>query len=115
MRVQLYREIRRILVAASFVLLAAPATAQTSYPEKTVRLLYGFPPGADVTEVMAVGRLVSTAQHNWYGPGRQNRRHHVRQRFELGEGRVWLQDYCPACKRVLRGQAYYQLMGKRFL
>ena len=26
-----------------------------------------------------------------------------------------LQEYCPTCKRVLRGQAYYQLMGKRFL
>ncbi len=26
-----------------------------------------------------------------------------------------LQDYCPTCKRVLRGEAYYQLMGKRFL
>lgn len=26
-----------------------------------------------------------------------------------------LQDYCPTCKRVLRGQAYYAVMGKTFL
>jgi hypothetical protein len=37
------------------------------------------------------------------------------QRYELGDGRGELQDYCPTCKRALRGQAYYQLMGKRFL
>ena len=28
------------------------------------------------------------------------------QRYDLGEGYGWLQEYCPACKRVLRGQAY---------
>jgi hypothetical protein len=39
----------------------------------------------------------------------------LRQNYDLGGGRGWLQDYCPTCKRVLRGQAYYQLMGKRFL
>jgi hypothetical protein len=37
------------------------------------------------------------------------------QNYDLGSDRGWLQDYCPTCKRVLRGQAYYQLMGKRFL
>ena len=26
-----------------------------------------------------------------------------------------LQDYCPTCKRTLRGQAYFQSMGKQFL
>jgi len=36
-------------------------------------------------------------------------------RYDLGHGRGWLQDYCPTCKRILRGQAYYQLLGKRFL
>jgi hypothetical protein len=36
-------------------------------------------------------------------------------RNDLGSGRGWLQEYCPTCKRVLRGQAYYQLMGNRFL
>jgi hypothetical protein len=35
--------------------------------------------------------------------------------FELGGERGWLQDYCPTCKRVMRGAAYYQLMGRRFL
>lgn len=37
------------------------------------------------------------------------------QDYELGDGRGWLQEYCPTCKRVLRGQAYYAGMGKRFL
>ncbi|MBI4499280.1 MAG: MFS transporter [Chloroflexi bacterium] len=37
------------------------------------------------------------------------------QRYDLGGDRGWLQDYCPTCKRVLRGQAYFQLMGKGFL
>jgi hypothetical protein len=37
------------------------------------------------------------------------------QNYDLGPERGWLQEYCPTCKRVLRGQAYYQLMGKRFL
>ena len=37
------------------------------------------------------------------------------QRYELGDGQGTLHDYCPTCKRVLRGQAYYQLMGDRFV
>lgn len=37
------------------------------------------------------------------------------QHYDLGDERGALQDYCPTCKRVLRGQAYYGLMGKRFL
>lgn len=37
------------------------------------------------------------------------------QNYDLGGDRGLLQDYCPTCKRVLRGQAYYQLMGNRFL
>ncbi len=37
------------------------------------------------------------------------------QRYDLGDGRGLLQEYCPTCKRVLRGQAYYQLMGRDFL
>ncbi|HEX2326103.1 MAG TPA: hypothetical protein VHQ00_11955, partial [Chloroflexota bacterium] len=37
------------------------------------------------------------------------------QHYDLGEGYGWLQEYCPACKRVLRGQAYYRLLGRRFL
>lgn len=37
------------------------------------------------------------------------------QDYRLGGDRGALQDYCPTCKRVLRGQAYYQLVGKRFI
>ncbi len=37
------------------------------------------------------------------------------QDYDLGEELGSLQDYCPTCKRVLRGTAYYHLMGKRFL
>jgi hypothetical protein len=37
------------------------------------------------------------------------------QSYDLGPGRGWLQEYCPTCKRALRGQAYYQLLGDRFL
>jgi hypothetical protein len=37
------------------------------------------------------------------------------QRYDLGDDRGSLQDYCPTCKRVLRGRAYYQMMGDRFL
>lgn len=37
------------------------------------------------------------------------------QHYDLGETRGLLQDYCPTCKRVLRGEAYYQLMGSRFV
>ncbi len=39
----------------------------------------------------------------------------LNQRYDLGEGRGLLQEYCPTCKRVMRGTAYYQLMGKKFL
>ena len=37
------------------------------------------------------------------------------QDYNLGDERGALQDYCPTCKRVLRGEAYYQLVGKKFL
>jgi hypothetical protein len=39
----------------------------------------------------------------------------LQQNYDLGAGRGWLQEYCPSCKRVLRGQAYYRIMGNRFL
>lgn len=39
----------------------------------------------------------------------------LHQRYDLGEGHGWLQEYCPSCKRVLRGQAYFEVMGRRFL
>ncbi|MCZ7569095.1 MAG: hypothetical protein M5U01_11000 [Ardenticatenaceae bacterium] len=37
------------------------------------------------------------------------------QEYTLGDKLGTLQDYCPTCKRVMRGQAYYRLMGRRFL
>lgn len=37
------------------------------------------------------------------------------QDYDLGGEMGRLQDYCPTCKRVLRGQAYYEMMGRRFL
>jgi hypothetical protein len=37
------------------------------------------------------------------------------QRYDLGPELGTLQDYCPTCKRVLRGQAYFHLLGKRFV
>lgn len=37
------------------------------------------------------------------------------QDYWLDEEHGTLQDYCPTCKRKMRGRAYYQLMGKRFL
>src|SRR5947209_2094690 len=37
------------------------------------------------------------------------------QNYDLGGERGILQEYCPTCKRVLRGEAYYQLTGKHFL
>jgi hypothetical protein len=39
----------------------------------------------------------------------------LRQNYDLGRELGSLQDYCPTCKRKLRGKAYYQLLGKRFL
>lgn len=37
------------------------------------------------------------------------------QEYDLGDDRGRLQEYCPTCKRVLRGEAYYALVGKQFL
>lgn len=37
------------------------------------------------------------------------------QHYAMGDELGSLQDYCPACKRILRGQAYYAYLGKRFL
>ncbi|HEY9854921.1 MAG TPA: hypothetical protein V6D05_04225 [Stenomitos sp.] len=39
----------------------------------------------------------------------------LHQDYDLGSELGALQDYCPTCKRRLRGRAYYQLLGKRFL
>ena len=37
------------------------------------------------------------------------------QDYDLGGDLGRLQDYCPTCKRVLRGSAYYTALGNRFL
>lgn len=37
------------------------------------------------------------------------------QRYDLSPERGNLQEYCPTCKRRLRGEAYFQRMGKGFL
>jgi hypothetical protein len=39
----------------------------------------------------------------------------LHQNYQLSGDDGWLQEYCPTCKRVLRGTAYYQLLGKRFI
>jgi hypothetical protein len=38
----------------------------------------------------------------------------LNQRYDLSEFGS-LQDYCPTCKRTMRGQAYFQRLGKQFL
>ena len=35
------------------------------------------------------------------------------QRYDAGGGS--LHDHCPTCKRVLRGQAYFRLAGRRLV
>lgn len=37
------------------------------------------------------------------------------QHYAMGEGGAELHDYCPSCKRKLRGKAYYQMAGSRFV
>jgi len=37
------------------------------------------------------------------------------QDYTLGADQGVLQDYCPTCKRVIRGQSYYAVLGKRFV
>ncbi|MCC6173903.1 MAG: MFS transporter [Chloroflexi bacterium] len=37
------------------------------------------------------------------------------QKYDLGGRHGELQDYCPTCKRILRGQAYFQSMQNRFV
>lgn len=37
------------------------------------------------------------------------------QHYAMGEDDYELHDYCPTCKRRLRGRAYYELVGRRFV
>lgn len=36
------------------------------------------------------------------------------QDYDLGPGGI-LQDYCPTCKRVMRGESYYRVLERRFV
>jgi hypothetical protein len=44
------RSIRHAIVVALLLLAAVPAAAQSNYPERNIRLLFGFPPGGDTAE-----------------------------------------------------------------
>lgn len=37
------------------------------------------------------------------------------QDYTLNDDQGTLQDYCPTCKRVIRGESYYGILGKRFV
>ncbi|MEO7004253.1 MAG: hypothetical protein ABI064_02360, partial [Acidobacteriaceae bacterium] len=37
------------------------------------------------------------------------------QHYELASPNVTLQDFCPTCKRIIRGQSYYSAVGKRLI
>ena len=37
------------------------------------------------------------------------------QRYELASSGVVLQDFCPTCKRILRGQSYYSEVGRKLI
>jgi hypothetical protein len=37
------------------------------------------------------------------------------QRYELDSPNVVLQDFCPTCKRILRGQSYYTAAGRKLI
>lgn len=37
------------------------------------------------------------------------------QDYQLDDDATKLQDFCPTCKRIIRGQSYYEVLGRRFL
>jgi len=37
------------------------------------------------------------------------------QNYDLGDDNGVLQDYCPTCKRVIRGESYYRVLERRFV
>jgi tripartite-type tricarboxylate transporter receptor subunit TctC len=51
------RPVRHAVLAAFLALTVAPVVAQTSYPERNIRLLYGFPAGADIVARLLAERL----------------------------------------------------------
>jgi tripartite-type tricarboxylate transporter receptor subunit TctC len=51
------RSIRYPIIAAFLAMAAVPAAAQTNYPNRSVRLIFGFPPGGDVVARLFADRL----------------------------------------------------------
>jgi tripartite-type tricarboxylate transporter receptor subunit TctC len=51
------RSILHAIIAALLLLGAVPAAAQSNYPERNIRLLFGFPPGADSDERLLADKL----------------------------------------------------------
>jgi tripartite-type tricarboxylate transporter receptor subunit TctC len=51
------RSIRHAIIAALLLLGAVPAAAQSNYPERNIRLLFGFTPGADTDERLLADKL----------------------------------------------------------
>jgi tripartite-type tricarboxylate transporter receptor subunit TctC len=51
------KSIRAAVIGAFLVLATAPATAQTNYPERNIRLLFGFAPGVDTVVRLLADRL----------------------------------------------------------
>ena len=37
------------------------------------------------------------------------------QDYTMNDEQVTLQNFCPTCKRVMRGESYYALLGRRFV
>src|SRR5580693_5655645 len=51
------RSIWHSIIAALLLLVAVPAAAQSNYPERNIRLLFGFPPGVDTDERLLADKL----------------------------------------------------------
>ncbi len=51
------KSIRHAVAAAFLALLTVPVIAQTNYPERNIRLLYGFPAGADIVARLLAEKL----------------------------------------------------------
>lgn len=41
--------------------------------------------------------------------------HDLGQRYELAPSGLVLQDFCPTCKRIVRGQSYYSAVGRKLI
>ena len=54
------RFVRHAVIAAFLASMTVPGTAQSNYPERNIRLLYGFPAGADTIVRLLADRLAET-------------------------------------------------------